>query len=90
MSQPPGSDRIQQDVPTASGTGDNSSTGSGSSFDDVPLTAEEGVARDAASDDELPARADSDVSRARGAGASGDVGGTTPRSGGGGGERGGL
>jgi hypothetical protein len=90
MSQPPGSDRIQQDVPTASGTGDNSSTGTGSSFDDVPLTADEAIERDSASDDELPARADSDVSRARGAGASGDVGGPTPRSGGGGGERGGI
>jgi len=60
MTDPGGSDRIQQDVPTASGTGDNSSTGSG--FDDVPLTREEAVERDAASDDAQPAKADTDVS----------------------------
>ena len=54
MTDPGGSDRIQQDVPTASGTGDNSSTGS-DSFDDVPLTAEEAIARDDATDDQ-PAR----------------------------------
>ena len=81
MTDPQGSDRIQQDVPTASGTGDDSSTGTG--FDDVPLTAGEAIERDAASDDDLPARADSDVARARGAGASGEVQGPTPRSGGG-------
>jgi hypothetical protein len=62
MTDPAGSDRIQQDVPTASGTGDNSSTGTG--FDVVPLTREEAVERDAAQDDDLPARADSDVARA--------------------------
>ena len=54
MTDPGGSDRIQQDVPTASGTGDNSSTGA-DSFDDVPLTAEEAIARDDATDDQ-PAR----------------------------------
>ncbi len=45
MTDPQGSDRIQQDVPTASATGDNSSTGSGSgsSFDEVPLTAYEAI-----------------------------------------------
>jgi hypothetical protein len=62
MTDPAGSDRLQQGVPTASGTGDNSSTGS--SFDDVPLTREEAVERDAASPDDLPAKADSDVARA--------------------------
>jgi hypothetical protein len=62
MTDPAGSDRIQQDVPTASGTGDNSDTGS--SFEDVPLTREEAVARDAATPDDLPAKADSDVARA--------------------------
>jgi hypothetical protein len=62
MTDPAGSDRIQQDVPTASGTGDNSDTGS--SVEDVPLTREDAVARDAAQDDDLPARADSDVARA--------------------------
>jgi hypothetical protein len=62
MTDPAGSDRIQQDIPTASGTGDNSSTGS--SFEDVPLTREEAVERDAAQPDELPAKADTDVARA--------------------------
>ncbi len=61
MSDPQGSDRIQQDVPTASGTGDDSSSGTGS-FGDVPLTRDEAVERDQASDDDLPAKADSDVS----------------------------
>ncbi len=81
MTDPQGSDRIQEGIPTASGTGDNSSTGSG--FDDVPLTADEAIERDAASDDDLPARADSDVARARTGGPSGEVSGPTPRSGGG-------
>jgi hypothetical protein len=62
MTDPAGSDRLQQDIPTASGTGDNSSTGD--SFDDVPLTPDEAVERDSAQDDDLPARADSDVARA--------------------------
>jgi hypothetical protein len=62
MTDPAGSDRLQQDIPTASGTGDNSDTGS--AFEDVPLTREEAVARDAAQDDDLPAKADSDVARA--------------------------
>jgi hypothetical protein len=62
MTDPAGSDRIQQDIPTASGTGDNSSTGD--SFEDVPLTREEAVARDAGQPDDLPAQADSDVARA--------------------------
>jgi hypothetical protein len=62
MTDPAGSDRIQQDIPTASGSGDNSSTSD--SFEDVPLTREEAVERDSAQDDELPAKADSDVARA--------------------------
>jgi hypothetical protein len=62
MTDPAGSDRIQQDIPTASGTGDNRSTGD--SFEDVPLTREEAVQRDAAHGDDLPAKADSDVARA--------------------------
>jgi hypothetical protein len=83
MTDPAGSDRIQQDVPTASGTGDNSSLGSaGSSFEDVPLTREEALERDAAAGDDLPARADGDVARARTTGPSGEVAGPTPRSGG--------
>jgi hypothetical protein len=63
MTDPAGSDRIQQDVPTASGRGDNSD--SGSSFEDVPLTREDAVARDASQPDELAARSDSDVAAAR-------------------------
>ncbi|GAB3354062.1 hypothetical protein [Modestobacter lapidis] len=64
MSETGGSDRIQQDVPTASGTGDNSSTGT-DSFDDVPLTADEAIARDSASDDEQPARTGTEPSLAQ-------------------------
>jgi hypothetical protein len=82
VSGPQGSDRIQQDVPTASSTGDNSDAGgttSGSSFDDVPLTADEAVERDSANDDDLPAKADSDISRARTAGSSGEAEGAAPR-----------
>ena len=62
MTDPAGSDRIQQNIPTASGTGDNSSTGD--SFADVPLTAEDAIERDQGSDDDLPAKAGSDVARA--------------------------
>ncbi|MGY1808591.1 hypothetical protein ACI8AF_14580 [Blastococcus sp. SYSU D00669] len=65
MTDPAGSDRIQQDVPTASGSGDNSDSGSGSSFEDVPLTREQAVERDAASPDEQPARGGSDLSTAQ-------------------------
>jgi hypothetical protein len=54
MTEPSGSDRIQQDIPTASGTGDNSSTGT-DSVADVPLTADEAIERDQATDDQ-PAR----------------------------------
>jgi hypothetical protein len=61
MSETGGSDRLQQDVPTASSTGDDSDTGT-DSFGDVPLTHDEAVERDQATDDDLPARADSDVS----------------------------
>jgi hypothetical protein len=64
MSEPAGSDRLQQDVPTASGTGDDSSTGTGG-FDDVPLTADEAIARDTASDDEQPARTGTEPSLAQ-------------------------
>ncbi len=62
MTDPAGSGRIQQDVPTASATGDNSSTDD--SFGDVALTREEAIEQDAAQDDDLPAKADSDVARA--------------------------
>jgi hypothetical protein len=63
MTDPPGSDRIQQDIPTAAGTGDDGDLGA--SAEDVPLTREEAVARDSARDDDLPATADSDVARAK-------------------------
>jgi hypothetical protein len=66
MTDPQGSDRIQQDVPTASGTGDNSDLGD-SSVDDVPLTRDEAIRRDASRPDDLPARADGDVARAEAA-----------------------
>ena len=79
MTDPGGSARSQQGVPTASGTGDNSSLGS---FDDVPLTREDALERDAEAGDDLPARADGDVVRAKSAGPSGEVAGPTPRSGG--------
>jgi hypothetical protein len=83
MTDPAGSDRIQQDIPTASGTGDNSDNGaSGSSFDEVPLTADEAIERDASQGDDLPAGADGDVARGRGADASGEVASPTTRSGG--------
>ena len=59
MTEPAGSDRLQQDIPTASGTGDNSSTGT--SFDDVPLTQQEAIERDAGQDDDLPAKTADDV-----------------------------
>ena len=49
----PSTDRVQQGVPTASGTGDNGDLGS---FEDVPLTRDEALERDAANDDDQPAR----------------------------------
>jgi hypothetical protein len=60
MTDPAGSDRIQQDeAPAPSGTGDDGSTGTG--FDDVPLTRDEAVERASAHEDEQPARPGSDV-----------------------------
>ena len=59
MTDPAGGDRIQDDIPTASGTGDDGSTGTG--FDDVPLTREQAVERDSAHDDEQPAKPSSDL-----------------------------
>jgi hypothetical protein len=55
MTDPGGSDRIQQDVPTSSGTGDDSSSGTDGSAD-VPLTADEAIERDSASGGDQPAR----------------------------------
>ena len=64
MSETGGSGRIQQDVPTASGTGENSDLSTGDpdadsgTHDGVPLTRDAALQRaDAAGDDELPARA---------------------------------
>ncbi|MBB3677730.1 hypothetical protein [Modestobacter versicolor] len=54
MTDPGGSGRIQQDIPSASGTGDNGDSGT-DGFADVPLTADEAIARDDATDDQ-PAR----------------------------------
>jgi hypothetical protein len=54
MTDPGGSGRIQQDIPTASGTGDNGDSGT-DSFGDVPLTADQAIERDQATDDQ-PAR----------------------------------
>ncbi|MGY5883949.1 hypothetical protein [Modestobacter lacusdianchii] len=72
MSDPGGSDRIQQDVPTASGTGDNSDLGTGAEDTDetgtregVPLTREAALERDAASDDLQPERATTEPSLAQ-------------------------
>ncbi len=80
MTDPPGSDRIQQDIPTSSATGDNADTGS--SFEDLPLTRDDALERNAAQGDDLPAGADSDVARSMRAGASGEVSDPTQRSGG--------
>jgi hypothetical protein len=44
MTDPPGSDRIQQDVPTGSQTGDTADLGP--EADDVPLTRDEAIRRD--------------------------------------------
>ena len=54
MTDPGGSGRIQQDIPTASGTGDNGDSGT-DSFGDVPLTADQAIERDQGTDDQ-PAR----------------------------------
>jgi len=54
MTDPAGSDRIQQDVPTASGTGDNADTGA--SAEGVPPSREEAIERDAATGGDQSAR----------------------------------
>jgi hypothetical protein len=57
MTDPPGSDRLQQDVPTGSQTGDTADLGSGA--EDVPLSREEAIRRDAnRPDPDQPARSD--------------------------------
>jgi hypothetical protein len=63
MSETGGSDRTQQDVPAASGTGENSDLSTGDEYtgapgtrDGVPLTRDAALQRADAADDELPAR----------------------------------
>jgi hypothetical protein len=59
MTDPAGSDRIQRAVPTGDAAGDGGDLGA--STEDVPLTRDEAIERDAAHDDEQPARVPSDV-----------------------------
>jgi hypothetical protein len=59
MTDPAGSDRLQRGVPTGDAAGDGGDLGA--STEDVPLTRDEAIERDAAQDDEQPARVTSDV-----------------------------
>ncbi|WP_164703427.1 hypothetical protein [Modestobacter sp. KNN46-3] len=72
MSEAGGSDRIQQDLPTASGTGDNSDLGTGAEDTDatgtregVPLARDAALERDAQSDDLQPERTPTEPSLAQ-------------------------
>jgi hypothetical protein len=59
MTDPAGSDRLQQDVPTGSQTGDTDDLGA--AVEDVPLTRDEAIRRDAnRPDPEQPVRTDGD------------------------------
>jgi hypothetical protein len=60
MTDPAGSDRLETGVPAGDATGDGGDLGA--STEDVPLTREDAVERDAASHDEQPARPGSDAS----------------------------
>jgi hypothetical protein len=60
MTDPAGSDRLQEDIATESGTGDDGSLAP-NDIEDVPLTRDEAIERDASHDDEQPARLGSDV-----------------------------
>jgi hypothetical protein len=60
MTDPAGSDRLETGVPAGDAAGDGGDLGA--SMEDVPLTREEAVARDAALPDEQPARPGSDAS----------------------------
>jgi hypothetical protein len=60
MTDPAGSDRLEQGVPAGEAAGDGGDLGA--SVEDVPFTREEAVARDTASPDEQPARPGSDAS----------------------------
>ena len=59
MTDPAGSDRLQQGVPTGDAAGDGGDLGAAS--EDVPLTRNEAIERDAAQDDDQPARVTSDI-----------------------------
>jgi hypothetical protein len=59
MTDPAGSDRLETGVPAGDAAGDGGDLGA--STEDVPLTREDAVERDAAQDDELPAKTDDDV-----------------------------
>jgi hypothetical protein len=64
MTDPAGSDRLQQDeVPAGSATGAEGDLGS--SMEDVPLTAEDAIDRDRAHPDEQPTRPGTDPSLAQ-------------------------
>ena len=60
MTDPGGSDRLETGVPAGDAAGDGGDLGA--SMEDVPLTREDAVERDAASHDEQPARVGSDAS----------------------------
>jgi hypothetical protein len=60
MTDPAGSDRLETGVPAGDAAGDGGDLGA--STEDVPLTREDAVERDAASHDEQPARPGSDAS----------------------------
>ena len=59
MTDPAGSDRIERGVPTGDAAGEGGDLGA--TTEDVPLTRDEAIERDAAQDDEQPARVTSDV-----------------------------
>jgi hypothetical protein len=60
MTDPAGSDRIQQDdVPSPSGTGEDGALAPSSG--DAPPSRDEAIERDSAHDDQQPARPGSDV-----------------------------
>jgi hypothetical protein len=60
MTDPAGSDRLETGVPAGDAAGDGGDLGA--STEDVPLTRDDAVERDAASHDEQPARPGSDAS----------------------------
>jgi hypothetical protein len=63
MTDPASNDRLETGVPAGDAAGDGGDLGA--STEDVPLTREDAVARDAALPDEQPARPGSDPSLAQ-------------------------